>query len=267
MIRATISNNVFEFVHDEDFDPDALQSLCQFGLSNKRHLHTIGFRGVGFKSVFSLGPQVTITTPTISFGFHKKRFTEPFWVDSASLSRGETVITVAIDDVPKAKALKAEFQHWVRSPIPLLFFNHIRKLEIQQDVIYKEVLGVGPIGNTEHIRLTSRKTIEVLVIHSEAEPFPATALEEVRDERGSTELDLPPAAVQIVLSNDIEHHLYTVLPTDVKPYLPFSFNVRSFRISKKEIKHPATSPTNQWLLRRIGNWVLRPCAHGWKTLI
>ena len=253
-IRATISNNVFEFVHDgEDFDPDALQSLCQFGLSNKRHLHTIGFRGVGFKSVFSLGPQVTITTPTISFGFHKKRFTEPFWVDSASLSRGETVITVAIDDVPKAKALKAEFQHWVRSPIPLLFFNHIRKLEIQQDVIYKEVLGVGPIGNTEHIRLTSRKTIEVLVIHSEAEPFPATALEEVRDERGSTELDLPPAAVQIVLSNDIEHHLYTVLPTDVKPYLPFSFNGPFIQDpARKEIKHPATSPTNQWLLRRIG---------------
>jgi len=253
-IRATISNDVFEFVHDgEDFDADALQSLCQFGLSNKRHLHTIGFRGVGFKSVFSLGPQVAILTPSLSFGFNKIRFTEPFWIDTSNVSTGETVIRVKIEDHRKAAAIKTEMGHWVKSPIPLLFFNNIRKLEIQQDTINKEILGNGPVSNTSYVRLSGRETIEVTVINSEPELFPMDALQEIRDERGSTKLELPPSIVQIILCEVKEHHLYTVLPTDVKPYLPFSLNGPFIQDpARKEIKHPATSPTNQWLLQRIG---------------
>ncbi|HPL48456.1 MAG TPA: hypothetical protein PL030_09655 [Smithella sp.] len=253
-IRATIKNDVFEFIHDgEDFDADALQSLCQFGLSNKRHLHTIGFRGVGFKSVFSLGPQVAILTPTLSFGFNKKRFTEPFWIDTSSFSRDETVIKVKIEDHRKAAAIKTEIEHWVKSPIPLLFFNNIRKLEIQQDTINKEILGAGPVRNASYVRLSGRETIDVTVINSEPALFPMDALQEIRDERGSTELELPPSIVQIILCKAKEHHLYTVLPTDVTPYLPFSLNGPFIQDpARKEIKHPATSPTNQWLLQRIG---------------
>jgi len=253
-IRATVDNNIFEFVHNgEDFDSDALQSLCQFGLSNKRHLHTIGFRGVGFKSVFSIGPQVTILTPTLSFGFNKKRFTEPFWIDSAKLSNEETIIRVKIDDHRKIAAIKTEIEHWIKSPIPLLFFSNIKKLEIQHDIINKEILRAGPINNAKYIRLSGRETIDVMIIDSEPEIFPMDALQEIRDERGSSELELPPSIVQIILCKDIEHHLYTVLPTDVKPYLPFSLNGPFIQDpARKEIKHPATSSTNQWLLERIG---------------
>ena len=56
---AYINGDVFIFEHNGyDFDEDQFASLCRFGFSNKRSIHTIGFRGVGFKSTFSLGPIV-----------------------------------------------------------------------------------------------------------------------------------------------------------------------------------------------------------------
>ncbi|MCZ6677438.1 MAG: hypothetical protein O7E52_09325, partial [Candidatus Poribacteria bacterium] len=51
-----IQDGDFVFTHNgEDFIRDHFRSLCRFGYSNKRSLHTIGFRGIGFKSIFSLG--------------------------------------------------------------------------------------------------------------------------------------------------------------------------------------------------------------------
>src|SRR2546427_2178230 len=50
----SIDDGRFEFAHNgEDFTDEHFASLCRFGYSNKRALHTIGFRGIGFKSVFS----------------------------------------------------------------------------------------------------------------------------------------------------------------------------------------------------------------------
>src|SRR5437899_5864042 len=73
-----IEGDGFVFSHNgEDFTEEHFASLCRFGYSNKRALHTIGFRGVGFKSTFSLGDQVRLLTPTLSVAFERKRFTEP----------------------------------------------------------------------------------------------------------------------------------------------------------------------------------------------
>ena len=103
--QVEIINDVFEFTHNgEDFNEESLRSLCRFGFSNKRHLHTIGFRGVGFKSAFSLGPKVKVTTPTLSFEFDHTRFTEPVWLYDCQFSQ-ETTIRVAFGRNLKRKAL------------------------------------------------------------------------------------------------------------------------------------------------------------------
>src|ERR1035438_4266678 len=66
-----IQDGAFVFEHDgEDFTEDHFASLCRFGYSNKRALHTIGFRGIGFKSTFSLGDLVELYTPTLSISFY-----------------------------------------------------------------------------------------------------------------------------------------------------------------------------------------------------
>src|SRR3989304_4822500 len=63
---AFIVDGYFVFEHDgQDFDEDQFASLCRFGFSNKRNLHTTGFRGVGFKSTFSLGRSVEMVRPSL----------------------------------------------------------------------------------------------------------------------------------------------------------------------------------------------------------
>mgnify|MGYP000887944772 CR=1 FL=1 len=60
-----IEDCFFIFTHNgEDFTEEHFASLCRFAYSNKRDLHTIGFRGIGFKSTFSLGDTVELYTPT-----------------------------------------------------------------------------------------------------------------------------------------------------------------------------------------------------------
>jgi hypothetical protein len=104
-----VVNNEFIFEHDgKDFNEDQFQSLCRFGFSNKRNLHTIGFRGVGFKSIFSLGNSVRIQTPTLDVVFERDRFTLPIWGDNAVEAPG-TRITVPFADHRRAGTTATEF--------------------------------------------------------------------------------------------------------------------------------------------------------------
>ena len=129
---ADIRDGEFIFSHNgEDFTENQFELLCRFGFSNKRTIHTIGFRGVGFKSTFSLGDEVRITTPTLRVSFHRKRFTEPSWIDSLTTTDGRTEVSVRIQDSGRLKELKKNLLEWVHSPTSLLFFENIRRLRVQ----------------------------------------------------------------------------------------------------------------------------------------
>src|ERR1051326_6964941 len=94
-----IEGNEFVFSHNgEDFTEEHFASLCRFGYSNKRALHTIGFRGVGFKSTFSLGDEVRLFTPSLSVAFQRKRFTEPIWIEGSKDESNLTQVRVTIKD-------------------------------------------------------------------------------------------------------------------------------------------------------------------------
>lgn len=94
-----IKDGIFIFGHNgEDFSEEHFASLCRFGFSNKKSLHTIGFRGIGFKSTFSLGYRVEVLTPTLSVVFYRKRFTEPKWIEAPKAAPGRTEVRVPISD-------------------------------------------------------------------------------------------------------------------------------------------------------------------------
>ncbi|MBI2800241.1 MAG: ATP-binding protein [Gammaproteobacteria bacterium] len=253
-----IEDQVFTFEHDgEDFSEEHFASLCRFGYSNKRSLHTIGFRGVGFKSVFSLGDQVELITPSLSICFHGRRFTEPKWLPTPADTRGRTRVRVKISDQHRQREVEKNLEDWVKSPVSLLFFKNIRRVRIGEREVHWGSRGPGPIPESEWMALSEHEEEACLLIRSEAEAFLEEALAEIRQERMlGTEEDgeFPPCTVEIV--HGAKGRLYVVLPTGVETELPFACNAPFIQDpARLKIKDPETSPTNRWLLKRAGKLV------------
>lgn len=249
-----IEGDSFVFEHDgADFTEDQFASLCRFGFSNKRNLHTIGFRGVGFKSTFSLGDRVQVITPTLAVAFDKAHFTEPVWSNGGEKPT-RTVIRVAIADRNRRAQLEKNLAEWSANPSALLFFKSIKELTIDGQTVRKKILRDGPVSDSWWIRLIgATHTEELLLVRSKAEPFPEEAIDEIRAERNVDDLHLPPAEIEIVLGLDGTQRLFVVLPTGAEIPLPFSCNAPFIQDpARYAIKDPATSPTNRWLLARAG---------------
>ena len=249
-----LDDDEFIFSHNgEDFNEEQFRSLCRFGFSNKRTLHTIGFRGVGFKSTFSLGDEVRLFTPTLSVAFSHQRFTEPIWVKGPGTSTGLTEIRVAVQKEQVRQELGKNLGDWSDSPASLLFFNNIRCLRILDREIRWESHGAGPIEGSEWMSVSTTPEKAYLLVRSSEDEFPEDALSEIKDERMTPEeeADFPPCRVEIVLG--MEGRLFVVLPTGVLTQLPFACNAPFIQDpARMKIKDPALSPTNSWLLKRVG---------------
>ena len=254
--EATVEINDREFIffhNGEDFTEEQFASLCRFGFSNKRTLHTIGFRGVGFKSTFSLGSEVRLVTPTLSVAFRHKRFTEPIWVESPGTLNGRTEIRVDFQNEQVQLELIKNLRDWGDSPASLLFFNNIRCLRLQDQEIRWESQGAGPIEGSEWMSVSNTPAHKYLIIRSSEEAFPEEAFNEIRNERMTPDdgTSFPPCRVEIVLG--MEGRLFVVLPTGVLTQLPFACNAPFIQDpARMKIKDPVLSPTNGWLLKRAG---------------
>lgn len=253
-VSARVIGDSFVFEHDGlDFNEEQFGSLCRFGNSNKRRLHTIGFRGIGFKSTFSLGERVTVCTPTLAVEFHAARFTDPVWRERAEPVRS-TVIAVQFRDEERRRALEASMEQWTRSPASLLFFHSVSSLQVGETPLAKHLIGAGPVSGSEFIALTADGTkSEVLVIRSGEEAFPPDALAEIREERNEPTLDLPPCSLEVVVNAPDPGRVFVVLPTGVKLDVPFCVNAPFVQDpARVGLKDPSGSPTNRWLLDRAG---------------
>lgn len=226
MASVDIQDGDFVFTHNgNDFIEEHFESLCRFGYSNKRALHTIGFRGIGFKSTFSLGDEVRLNTPSLSVAFRRERFTEPVWQARNGMPASHTEIRVAIRDDHCLCELEKNLEDWTKSPTSLLFFRSIHCLTVRGQEIRWETKCSGPVGDSQWMALSSDPDRQFLLIQSKPEPFPEEALEEIRQERmvaADEETSFPPCEVEIVLG--IAGRLFVILPTGVKTELPFACN-------------------------------------------
>ena len=250
-----IEDGDFVFRHDgEDFTEDHFASLCRFGYSNKRDLHTIGFRGVGFKSTFSIGDKVCLKTPSLSVLFCRERFTEPVWQMRNGMPENCTEIRVVIKDDYRHRELKKNLEDWTKSPASLLFFRTLRCLSVQGQEIRWEAQSPGPVVNSRWMALSNDPSRRYLLIQSRPEKFPGDALKEIQQERMVTideKTTFPPCDIEVVLG--FEGRLFVILPTGVKTDLPFACNAPFIQDpARVKIKDPDTSPTNRWLLERVG---------------
>ncbi|QDV73808.1 sacsin N-terminal ATP-binding-like domain-containing protein [Botrimarina mediterranea] len=243
----------FVFRHNGgDFVAEHFQSLCRFGYSNKRNLHTIGFRGIGFKSTFSLGDEVRLRTGTLSVAFQRSRFTEPRWVPASPIDGTE--IRVQIRDENHRAEIEKNLDDWLSSPASLLFFQTIRSLKVGETKVEWVPDGAGPVARSQWMKLKDDRETRFLLLRSPDASIPDEAVEEIRLERmvsAEDETPLPDCRVEIVLG--MEGRLYVVLPTGVKTHLPFACNGPFIQDpARMKIKDPIGSPTNRWLLQLAG---------------
>ena len=251
-----IENETFIFEHNgNDFSKEDFDSLCRFCCSNKRALHTIGFRGIGFKSTFSLGDPVKLFTPSLSVCFHKHRFTEPHWLPEEVDTLGKTRLVVKISDQNRQQEVEKNLQEWSENAISLLFFNNIREIKICEQRLRWDSRP-GPIPNSKWMIPNEDEHKAHLLIHSDAEDFPSEALEEIRQEKtlaSNEEFKPLQCKIEIVLEVEVTGYLYVVLPIDVATGLPFTCNAPFIQDpARLKIKDLGTSPTNRWLLQRAG---------------
>ncbi|ABQ66568.1 hypothetical protein Swit_0197 [Rhizorhabdus wittichii RW1] len=263
--HVSIEGERFVFEHNgEDFIEAHFASICRFGYSNKRALHTIGFRGIGFKSTFSLGDRVELYTPSLAVAFEKARFTEPHWIGGERLTVGSTRVEVAIASDLRRREVEKNLDEWLKSPTSLLFFRNIRKLRIGEKTVHWQSMGAGPVPDSEWMALDDKDENPFLLMRSGEEAFPSDALEEIRQERMLGAEDggeFPPCRIEIVLG--AKGRLYVVLPTGVETPLPFACNAPFIQDpARLKIKDPSISPTNRWLLECAGTLAAEAMA-GW----
>jgi hypothetical protein len=250
---AELKDGVFVFGHNgRDFSEDEFRSLCRFGYSNKRVLRTIGFRGIGFKSTFSLGNVVELRTPTLSVAFDKSRFTEPRWLGSSN-GDGQTLVRIDLADKRRERELERNFDAWSANPLSLLFFRNLTHLRVGTREIERVDGGHGPVARSRWVALGDDAESRLLVCRSESKRFPAAAIQEIREQRmlfEEEDLSFAPCAVEIVLG--APGRLYVVLPTDVRLNIPFACNAPFVQDPARD-RIKEISPTNRWLLERIGS--------------
>jgi hypothetical protein len=251
--RASLEGSRFTFFHDGlDFDQDQFRSLCSFAHSNKRTIHTIGFRGIGFKSTFSLGNAVEVLTPTLSVRFNKEKFTYPEWIETALAPSGTYISVPDVSPLVQG-ALLQNCKQWAEEPFSLLFLKNLRKLSLPDREVHWEPDQRASFGDSQwfHTQSVGRS---VLLCRSAAEHFPQDSLDEIKQERNLDESELeefPPCSVELVIG--APGRLYVVLPTGVELDLGFAVNAPFIQDpSRFVIKSPSTSATNRWLLERAG---------------
>jgi SNF2 family DNA or RNA helicase len=118
---------------------------------------------------------------------------------STQLGRKESVVII---HGGMGRELEKNLAEWLKSPISLLFFRHIRCLKLADHTIRWDLRAPGPAPNTEWMTRNDRPDDDVLRIYSQPESFPDEAVEEIRQERTlllDEECDLTACAVEVVL--------------------------------------------------------------------
>ena len=172
-----------------------------------------------------------------------------------------TVIRVRITDPHRAEQLRQNFEEWAQSPASLLFFNSLKELTIEGQTIKRQPMGKGPVGDSSWVKLGGGADADrLLVLQSEAIPFPADAAEEnpwrAWSWRGGFASATLPRRNRLGAFRRRTAFTWSCRPGAGLDNLPFSCNAPFIQDPARfAIKDPATSPTNRWLLQRAGRQV------------
>lgn len=255
-IEATKTEFIFEH-NGEDFDESGLRAISSFANSNKSVLHTIGQWGIGFKSVFSLGDRVEIFTPSLAFAFDSARYIIPQWLYNAEPIE-HTRIRILLKGEREHAMVEGQVKRWKEDVIPLLFFNNIRTIEIEEEK-YSFDIKPGPTPQSQWVidnsgvDPKSLLRIQIEVLYTD---MPDDVKQDIRRQLpGNQEFPVDTSFVISLVAGKLKSKkIYVVLPTNQRvTSLPCTLNAPFIQDpGRTGILSPQQSPANQWFMEQLG---------------
>lgn len=251
-VNINLVENRFSFAHNgRDFTAREFESICHFANSSKKTLQTIGSRGIGFKSIFSVGSTVNIQTPTLEVEFHEKEFIIPIWQEKTHLPQSMPIyFGVEIKEPFKYEEMQTSISFWKENPESLLFFRNIRQIIINNESIEFNRQPIEQLEGAFAMFFIGASEKKYIRIQSDALTLPGEFSKELREENNGIELEKDlTLTIDLLLKGPSA--LFVVLPTEIRTRLPFTVNAPFIQDpDRKQIKWP--SQYNQWLLEESG---------------
>lgn len=135
-----------------DFNYDDVKAICRSGSSNKvRGGSTIGYRGIGFKSVVNLAERVYILSGNINFLYDKQLTKELLNInDDVPLIR----IPHIVEDIPyidEINNLKTKYNYST-----IFLFENIKENIVEDELLYFDKSSVLFLNSVEEINLINK---------------------------------------------------------------------------------------------------------------
>ena len=150
----------------------ALRVPVSVRVSNKRALHTIGFRGIGFKSTFSLGDVVELYSPTSRSPLNVVASPNRHGSIPDLDPVGSTTIRVAFASEHQRREVEKNLQEWLKSPAVALVLQPYPANARRRPRGVWGSLGPGPVRDSEWMALHEDPNQSYLVATSESWHFP-----------------------------------------------------------------------------------------------
>lgn len=257
-----ITDESLRFSHNgRDFTAADFESICQLGVSSKPVMSTIGFMGVGSKSVYAVGDSVTLVSDSLQVTFNIDSPDCPEWLPSTPAGGrrpGWTTFTVPFRSAATRDRVVESASNWNESPYSLAFFRNLTTLEIDGSTWRISRKG-EPIHGSIATLENNGNHIELLHLRSAREKLPTDCVDELRELRDFLpDVDIPEVAVDVVSASEVNGSVFIVLSTKMGLPIPFAFNGPFIPSGNRDwILDPEDSPTNRHLLSMVGRLIGR----------
>ena len=289
-IRIEFTQNFIVVSHSgRPFSSEDLEALCQIGVSSsqkksthKGRIEQIGYKGIGFKSVFAESDYVLVRSENTYFRFDRSYCMSrnilpwqivPLWTDtqdipkelrstclSAShLSQKRNSVSTAIRRTLKdITSLKKNIKDLIKKSEFLLFLQNIRIINLEDTYVRKTTQSLGNSG-WQKVVIDNFGEIESswLVRHDDWKLDDSIKKKLKEDEKCPDRLKLVKrtrlsiaAKLQnnSLVSLDNESTVFVYLPTEVRLGLPFLLN-GDFLVNASRENMKSPSVWNEWLIQ------------------
>lgn len=276
------------------FSEEGIASITSIGQSPKHSLDFIGFKGIGFKSTLEISETPRIITTEGSIYFDRK-LTVKVLNERNNILREDQVPLFFFPHYQPRGLTTDEMQRNIVTKIELplkdsfteeRIYGDFSKIKVQQLVLLENIGKVDFVSPTQRVIYNIKKDIQkkLLVVDdgnqilnrfqyyipNEKTFIPENILNNLEGKEKEIYSNSTSIDIHIVLELDKKNHfvpnedakLYLFYPLDIRS--GFRFIIHSYFLVNPERTRLRNSPLNQYLLRKIGEYIGTGMLHSLK---